>query len=106
MHATNTDHDPTQDSGCLGRGIYVARREKAERFALQRAGEIGASCGGLIELLVTVNNPKYVVHNDHDWQGQGYDACRAERTSSSTNMEWCIRDSSQITIIRVEEVWV
>ncbi len=106
MHATNTDHDPTQDSGCLGRGIYVARREKAERFALQRAGEIGASCGGLIELLVTVNNPKYVVHNDHDWQGQGYDACRAERTSASTNMEWCIRDSSQITIIRVEEVWV
>jgi hypothetical protein len=36
-------------NGCLGRGVYVAREEKARRFAQQRARETGSSCGGLVE---------------------------------------------------------
>ena len=35
-----------------------------------------------------------------------YDARRAERTTASTNMEWCIRDASQIEVTGVEKVWV
>lgn len=94
------------ESGCLGRGIYVAREDKARRFAERRARETGAGVGGLVHLLVTVSNPKYVMNNDYHWQSEGYDACRAERTTASTNMEWCIRDASQVQVIRVEEVYV
>ena len=54
-------------------GIYVAREEKATRFALLRAEETGQH-GGLVELLVTVRNPKYVLSNDSCWQDEGYDA--------------------------------
>eukprot|EP00966_Prymnesium_polylepis_P002330 53603-Prymnesium_polylepis.1 len=89
------------ENGCLGRGVYVARQDKATRFAAQRARETGAPYGGLVELLVTVANPKYVLSNDHYWQGEGYDACRAERTSASTNMEWCVRSPQQIQVLRV-----
>ena len=92
------------ENGCLGRGVYVAREDKATRFARQRANETYASYGGLVELLVTVRNPKYVLQNDGVWQQQGYDACRAERTTASTNMEWCILDPSQIEVIRVTAV--
>ena len=46
-------------SGCLGYGVYVAREEKATKFARQRAAETGQG-GGLVELLVSFNNPKMV----------------------------------------------
>jgi len=94
---------PSQ-SGCLGEGTYVAREDKARRFAELRAMETGGY-GGLVELLVTVRNPKYVIANDYHWQSEGYDACRAERTSASTNIEWCIRDPSAIEVIRIETVY-
>lgn len=90
-------------SGCLGYGIYVAREDKAHRFAELRARETGGY-GGLVELLVTIRNPKYVLSDDKYWQLEGYDACRAERTSASTNMEWCILRPSQIKVIRVHQV--
>jgi len=89
--------------GCLGRGIYVAREDKARKFALTRAGETGEE-GGLIEVLVTFSNPKYVAYNDDAWQDEGYDACRTERTSASTNMEWCIRSRDQIEVLRISRV--
>jgi hypothetical protein len=92
--------------GCLGRGVYVAREAKATKFARQRAEEAQASFGGLVELLVTFSNPKYVLYNDSSWQDEGYDACRAEKTTASTNMEWCIRDPNQIRVIRVAPVLV
>lgn len=95
------------ESGCLGRGIYVAREDKARRFAQQRAREQAyADCGGLVELLVTVRNPKYVLSNDYHWQSEGYDACRSERTTASTNMEWCIRDAGAIEVVGVEAVYI
>jgi hypothetical protein len=91
------------ESGCLGRGVYVARKDKAERFAKLRAEETGQG-GGLVELLVTYSNPKYVLVNDYSWQHEGYDACRAERTTASTNMEWCIRSKTQIEVIDITYV--
>jgi hypothetical protein len=58
----------------LGRGIDLGREDKARKFALQRAGEDG----GLIEVLVTFSNPKYVAYNCHNndyaWQDEGYNA--------------------------------
>lgn len=107
-NARNIEHAgfvPSQ-SGCLGQGIYVAREDKARRFAHQGAVETGDEYGGLVHLVVTVANPKYVLSNDYHWQSEGYDACRAERTTASTNMEWCIRDAHQIEVTGVEKVWV
>lgn len=89
--------------GCLGHGIYVAREEKATRFARLRAEETGQG-GGLVEVVVSVSNPKMVMYNDSCWQDEGYDACRAEKTSASTNMEWCILHPSQIQVVRIS--WV
>lgn len=96
---------PSQ-SGCLGQGVYVAREDKARRFVALTCAEAGTDCGGLVHLVVTVANPKYVLSNDYHWQSEGWDACRAERTTASTNMEWCIRDAHQIEVTRVEKVWV
>lgn len=96
---------PSQD-GCLGPGVYVAREDKATRFAKLRAEECGHSYGGLVELLVTVRDAKYVLKNDLVWQSEGYDACRAEQTTASTNMEWCIRDPNSITVLGITPVYI
>ncbi len=93
----------TSADGCLGPGIYVARREKAERFA-QEASRHGECVGGLVEVLVTVRHPKFVQGNDSSWQAQGFDACRANSTTASTNMEWCIRSASQVRAVRIYPV--
>eukprot|EP01050_Picozoa_sp_SAG11_P016583 SAG11_NODE_2281_length_3575_cov_2.137802_5_plen_144_part_00 len=51
----------------------------------------------LVEVLVSYKNAKFVRGNDDSWSNEGYDACRADKTSASTNMEWCIRDRSQVS---------
>jgi hypothetical protein len=56
---------PSQD-GCLGLGIYVARRDKAEKFAKQFTRH-GGKVGGVVEVLVKVKNPKFVQTNDSLW---------------------------------------
>ena len=89
--------------GCLGRGIYVAREEKARRFAEDSARH-GGDVGGLVEVLVHVRKVKYVRSNNTTWRGEGFDACRAEQTSASTNMEWCIKSQHQVKIIRITQV--
>ena len=95
--------------GCLGPGIYVARREKAERFAREAQPQTGRprhdqAVGALVEVLVTVRNPKFVEVNPHynytEWRAAGHDSCRAECTTGSTNPEWCIGDRSQVQVIR------
>lgn len=90
---------PSSD-GRLGRGIYVAREDKATRFANRKDSENPA----LVEVLVTIHNPKYVEYDDDTWQREGYDACRAECTSSSNNPEWCIRKPNQIEVVRIRRV--
>ena len=90
-------------TGCLGPGIYVGRTDKALRFARNSARH-GGDCGGLVEVAVTIRQPKFVAGNDYDWQAEGYDACRAEYTSVSDNMEWCIKSPSQCIIVKIIKV--
>ena len=90
-------------SGLLGSGIYVAREDKARRFA-QNKSRHGGEEGALIKVKITFSNPKYVESNDTSWQSQGYDACRASSTSASTNMEWCVKDASQVEVLNIERV--
>ena len=91
--------------GCLGPGIYFAREDKARRFAAD-ASRHGGTVGGLIEVVVTICNAKYVKGDDLGWQAEGYDACRTDHTSASNNMEWCIARASQVKVIRVQRVQV
>jgi hypothetical protein len=97
---------PSQE-GCLGPGVYVARKEKAEKFAKDGTWH-GGRMGGLVELLVEVKNPKFVeinrVWNDSSWRDEGFDACRADRTTRSENMEWCIADRTQVTVLQIYQV--
>lgn len=96
---------PSSD-GCLGRGIYVAQKDKATRFAENTYRNGGDGGGGLIEVLITFKNPKYVTSDDDSWQRQGYDACRAEHTSASTNMEWCVKSDRQVEVVNIAKLKV
>lgn len=89
--------------GLLGSGIYVARQDKATRFA-QDNERHGGSAGGLVEVLVTIRNPKYVRSNNTSWRSEGHDACRADETTASTNMEWVIKHRSQVKVVRISRV--
>ena len=89
--------------GLLGPGIYVAREDKAMRFA-QDNERHGGGAGGLVEVLVTMRNPKYVRSNNTSWRSEGYDACRADETSLSRNMEWVIAHRSQVQVVRISRV--
>ena len=91
------------EDGCLGRGVYVAREDKARRFAEDRQRH-GGRHGGLLTVIISFQRPKYVEGNDTTWQREGYDACRTDATSASTNMEWCVADASQVEILKVERV--
>lgn len=90
-------------SGLLGPGVYVARQDKATRFAQDKSRH-GGSAGGLVEVLVTIRNPKYVSRNNTSWRSEGHDACRADETSISPNMEWVIADPSQVAVVRISRV--
>ena len=93
--------------GQLGKGVYVARHEKACRFAENGAWHDGDE-GGLIKVLVNIQNPKYVseVQRAGHWWDEGYDACRVDSTPLSSNMEWCIRDPHVIDVIEIEAVYI
>ena len=91
-------------AGRLGQGIYVAEYDKARRFAQDKSWHGGAGGCALLEVKITFRNPKYVKSDDDTWQRQGFDACRADRTSMSRNMEWCVKNKSQVTVMGVERV--
>ena len=82
--------------------MYLAREDKAERFARNFARHGGLGGAALVECLVRIQRPKYVSFNDDlgTWRDEGYDACRADHTSASRNMEWCISSPEQIDVIR------
>ena len=94
------------ERGSLGRGVYLAPdREKALKFA--RSANWHGSCdGALIEVTVRIDptKVKHAKHDDRTWQEQGYDACRARRTSKSSRPEWCLRNPKKIKVVRVEPV--
>ena len=91
------------EDGLLGPGVYVAREDKARNFAMDRMRHRGQE-GGLVSVLVTVRRAKFVRQNDSNWQSEGYDACRADETTFSNSMEWCVKDRSQLEVIAVEKV--
>ena len=70
------------DDGRLGAGVYVARYEKAHKFALA-FDRHGGKTGGMLEVIISFRNPKYASYEDDDWQDQGHDACRADETAAS-----------------------
>lgn len=90
------------EDGCLGPGVYVAHKEKATKFASDPRH--GGAEGGLVHVLVSFGNPKFVCNDDRSWQQEGFDACRADHTSFSSNMEWCMAETSQVQIISVQQI--
>ena len=74
-------------SGCLGPGVYVARADKASAFAPTAAARRRERRR---PARITFWNAKYVRSDDVSWQSQGFDACRADRTSRSGKPEWCL----------------
>ena len=90
-------------SGCLGPGVYVARADKASRFAADSARHGGVS-GAVLKLRITFWNAKYVRSDDVSWQSQGFDACRADTTTRSGQPEWCLKNPRQVEVIDVRQI--
>ena len=80
----------------LGRGVYVAKFHKALRFAQDESRHHSPE-GGLVECQVSFSNPKFVTSDDDTWQSEGHDACRADHTSGSSHLEWCLKEASQVS---------
>lgn len=90
-------------SGCLGAGVYVAHHDKAFRFAAD-CPRHGGDAGVLVKVRITFKNAKYVCGDDDTWQGRGHDACRAEYTSRSARMEWCLKSTRQVEILGIQPI--
>ena len=89
--------------GWLGPGTYVAHADKASRFAANCMRHDGDS-GAVLKVRISFQRAKYVSHDDQSWLSQGYDACRAERTSSSSLPEWCLKHASQIEVLEIRRI--
>ena len=89
--------------GCLGPGVYVAHHDKAFRFAAN-CPRHGGDAGVVVKVRITFSNAKYVRGDDQNWQSQGYDACRAEYTSASTRMEWCLKRPGQVEFLAIQPI--
>ena len=89
--------------GLLGPGTYVAHADKASRFAANCTRHDGDS-GAVLKVRISFQRAKYVSHNDNSWLSQGYDACRAERTSGSSLPEWCLKHASQIKVLEIRRI--
>uniref|UniRef100_A0A7S2N1V4 PARP catalytic domain-containing protein n=1 Tax=Alexandrium andersonii TaxID=327968 RepID=A0A7S2N1V4_9DINO len=85
------------EQGNLGKGVYFAGMGKARRFAEQKFPDQPA----LLRCRIRVNKAKYVDGDDTTWQGDGFDACRAEFTSLSARPEWCILNAISIEVLEV-----
>lgn len=88
--------------GCLGRGIYFAREDMARRFAEEASRHRGGGGGGVVQIIVTFSNPKHVQAQDTNWSQEAYDACRSDLKCGAMNMEWCVRNPSQVRVVDVE----
>ena len=93
---------PSSD-GLLGPGTYVARADKASKFAAN-CPRHGGSSGAVVKVRISFTRAKFVSFNDHVWLSEGYDACRAERTSMSPYPEWCLKSPSQVEVLEVRPI--
>lgn len=94
---------PSKD-GRLGPGVYVAKEDKARRFAENHARH-GGDDGVLIKTEVTVRNPKFL--RGGDAKGGSYaehDAIRTNWTGSSPNPEWVIRNATSVKPVEMTRV--
>ena len=93
-------------AGALGPGVYLARKDKAERFARDFGRHGGEGGGAIVEVIAHIYRPKYVSQDDlhGQWRAEGFDAVRTDKTSFSINMEWCIADPRNVDIVRWYEV--
>ena len=89
--------------GCLGGGTDVARADKASKFAANCPRHGGPS-GAVIKVRITFTNAKYTNYNDQSWQSEGYDACRAEKTSASPHPEWCLKRAEQVEVLEIRPI--
>ena len=90
--------------GQLGRGVYVAKKDKATRFA-ENTARHGGDDGVLIKCEVTVDNPKFLrgggcKTSDH----AGHDAVRTNNTASSHNPEWAIRGAKKVKPVEMTRI--
>jgi hypothetical protein len=76
--------------GQLGAGLYLAREDKAQKFATD--GRHGWGRGVVFCVDAVLRNPlfKSISSNVGNWQAQGHDGVRVDRTLASHNMEWCV----------------
>jgi hypothetical protein len=86
--------------GCLGRGVYFARKDKASRFARNH------DTPAVVEVSISFTSPKFVDGDCKTWQDEGHDACHASRTSLSANMEWCVKNPKQVQVITIYKLEV
>ena len=77
--------------------------DKASRFAAS-CSRHGGEAGAVVQVRITFTNPKYVRFNDNTWQAEGFDACRADRTSASANPEWCLKSPSQVVVQEIRKI--
>ena len=96
-HIFVAPHHPGADEA------YLAHHAKARHFA-EDAARHGGTVGGLVEVLVQINKPKFVPSDNQTWRSEGFDACRAARTSLSPHMEWCIASPSHVRVLRIKKV--
>lgn len=90
--------------GQLGRGVYVAKEDKATRFA-ENTARHGGTDGVLIKCEVTVDNPKFIrgggcSTSDH----KSHDAVRTNNTASSRNPEWVVRGAQKVKAVEMKRV--
>ena len=93
---------PSSD-GLLGPGTYVAHADKASRFAAN-CPRHGGDAGAVVKVRITFTRAKYVSYNDRSWISEGFDACRAERTSSSPYPEWCLKSARQVEVLEIRSI--
>eukprot|EP00961_Rhodomonas_salina_P250279 3383451-Rhodomonas_salina.2 len=89
--------------GLLGPGTYVARADKASKFAAN-CQRHGGDTGAVVKVRITFTRAKYVSSDDRSWLSEGYDACRAERTSLSPYPEWCLKRPDQVEVLEVRSI--
>ena len=76
---------------------------KASRFGAE-CSRHGGESGAVVKVRINFTRAKYVHYDDRSWISEGYDACRAERTSRSDHPEWCLKSPSQVKVLEVRPI--
>jgi hypothetical protein len=101
-------------SGQLGRGVYLAKEDKAQRFA-QDAQKRNKGHGAIVlkcevkkfsshsfsNFQISFQKCKYVQHSNEagNWRKEGYDMVEVQSTNLSSGMECCVADPKKVSVI-------